>query len=112
VKYAIIIADGGADFPISELGGKTPFEAAHTPHLDALAKSGRIGRVATTPPGYVAGSDVCSMCLLGYDPREYHTGRAPLEAAALGIPLAPKDWIFRVNLVTVGDDGTPDAGLR
>jgi 2,3-bisphosphoglycerate-independent phosphoglycerate mutase len=111
VKYAIIIADGAADFPLKELGGKTPFEAAHTPNLDALAKSGRVGRAVTTPPGYDAGSDVCSMCLLGYDPRKYHTGRAPLEAAALGLELGPKDWIFRVNFVTVGDPGTPDDGL-
>ena len=111
MKYAVIIADGGADFPIAELGGKTPFEAAHTSHTDALAKAGRVGRAHTTPPGYTAGSDVCSMCLLGYDPRQYHTGRAPLEAAALGLKLASKDWIFRVNLVTVGDEGTPDAGL-
>jgi 2,3-bisphosphoglycerate-independent phosphoglycerate mutase len=111
VKYAIIIADGGADFPIEQLGGKTPFEAAKTPHLDALARAGRVGRVATTPPGWTAGSDVCSMCLLGYDPRKYHTGRAPLEAAALGLELGAKDWIFRVNLVTVGDPGTPDDGL-
>ncbi len=111
MKYAIIIADGGADFPIDALDGKTPFEAARTPHLDALAKVGRVGRAHTTPPGYTAGSDVCSMCLLGYDPRTYHTGRAPLEAAALGLDLASKDWIFRVNLVTIGEDGTPDEGL-
>lgn len=111
MKYAIIIADGGADFPIPDLGNRTPFEAAHTPNLDALARSGRVGTAGTTPPGFAAGSDVCSMCLLGYDPTKYHTGRAPLEAAALGLDLQPKDWIFRVNLVTVGDDGTPDAGL-
>jgi 2,3-bisphosphoglycerate-independent phosphoglycerate mutase len=111
MKYAIIIADGGADFPIDELDGKTPFEAASTPHLDALARAGRVGRVHTTPQGFNAGSDVCSMSLLGYDPKKYHTGRAPLEAAALGLTLAPKDWIFRVNLVTVGENGTPDEGL-
>ncbi len=111
MKYAIIIADGGADFPVDELDGQTPFEAASTPHIDALAKAGRVGRAHTTPPGFAAGSDVCSMCLLGYDPRKYHTGRAPLEAAALGLELGQRDWIFRVNLVTVGEDGTPDEGL-
>ncbi|HVU63227.1 MAG TPA: hypothetical protein VHC70_04580, partial [Phycisphaerales bacterium] len=111
MKYAIIIADGAADFPLKELGGRTPFEAADTPHLDALARVGRVGRAVTTPPGFGAGSDVCSMCLLGYDPRKYHTGRAPLEAAALGLDLAPKDWIVRLNLVTVGEDGTPEGGL-
>lgn len=111
MKYVIVIADGGADFPIDALGGITPFEAAHTPHIDALARSGRVGRAVTTPPGFSAGSDVCSMCLLGYDPARYHTGRAPLEAAALGLKLGAKDWIFRVNLVTVGEAGTPDHGL-
>ncbi len=111
MKYVVIIADGGADFPIEQLGGRTPFEAAHTPHLDALARAGRVGRAVTTPPGWAAGSDVCSMCLLGYDPRTYHTGRAPLEAAALGLDLGEGDWIFRLNFVTVGEPGTPDDGL-
>lgn len=109
----MIIADGAADFPLSDLGDRTPFEAAKTPNLDALARRGRIGTVATTPPGYTAGSDLCNMALLGYDPRVYHTGRAPLEAAALGLDLKPMDWIFRVNLVTVGADeaGGADDGL-
>lgn len=111
MKYVVLIADGAADLPIDELGGQTPFQAARTPNLDALAKIGRVGRAVTTPEPFGAGSDVCSMCLLGYDPRKYHTGRAPLEAAALGLDLGPKDWIFRVNLVTVGEPGTPDDGL-
>ena len=110
MKYAIIIADGGADFPIDQLDGRTPFQAAATPNMDALARRGRLGTAATTPPGFAAGSDVCSMSLLGYDPARYHTGRAPLEAAALGMALKPTDWIFRLNFVTVGTDG-PDDGL-
>lgn len=113
MKHVIIIADGGADFPIDQLDGKTPFEAARTPNLDALAAAGRMGTAVTTPRegGFEAGSDVCSMSLLGYDPVKYHTGRAPLEAAALGLDLKPTDWIFRLNFVTVGEDGTPDSGL-
>jgi len=111
MKYVIIIPDGGADLPIDELDGLTPLESARTPHLDALAKSGRVGTAATTPEGYGAGSDVCTMDLLGYDPARYHTGRAPLEAAALGIETAPDDWIFRLNLVTVGEDGSDQDGL-
>jgi 2,3-bisphosphoglycerate-independent phosphoglycerate mutase len=103
MKYVLIIPDGAADFPLDELEGLTAFEAAHKPHTDALAQTGRQGTVATTPQGMACGSDVCTMCLLGYDPRKYHTGRAPLEAAALGIPLEPTDWIFRINLVTVID---------
>lgn len=111
MKYAVIIPDGGADLPIDELGGKTPFEAARTPNLDRLARAGRVGCAATTPPGFAAGSDVCSMNLLGYDPRKYHTGRAPLEAAALGLKLDQRDWIFRVNLVTVGTTGADEGRM-
>ena len=111
VKYVVIIPDGGADRPIPELNGLTPLEAAETPHLDALARRGRTGTVRTTPPGFQAGSDVCNMSLFGYDPARYHTGRAPLEAASLGIETAPDQWIFRLNLVTTGEPGTPDEGL-
>lgn len=111
MKHIVIIPDGGADCPLPELGGKTPFQAARTPHLDALAAAGRLRRVVTTPPGFEAGSDVCSMDLLGYDPARFHTGRAPIEAAAMGLDLRPGDWIFRMNFVTIGASGTPDEGL-
>jgi 2,3-bisphosphoglycerate-independent phosphoglycerate mutase len=111
MKHVIVIADGAADLPLSELAGRTPFEAASTPHLDALAREATLGLAVTTPPGWLAGSDVCTMDLLGYDPVQYHTGRAPLEAAALGLEAGPGDWIFRLNLVTVGSPGTPDDGL-
>ncbi len=104
MKYALIIPDGAADTPIPELGNKTPLDVAHKPHMDALAMSGKLGTVKTTPPGYSAGSDVCTLCLLGYDPAKYHPGRAPLEAAAQGLKLDPeRDWVFRCNLVTIAD---------
>ncbi len=103
MRYVLIIPDGAADRPLEMLGGTTPLAAADTPHLDRLAAAGRLGTVATTPRGKPCGSDVCSMSLLGYDPTVYHDGRAPLEAAALGIDLDPADWVFRVNLVTVVD---------
>src|ERR1051325_8908791 len=103
MKYAIIIADGAADFRLDVLEGRTPFEAANKPHTDAIATEGRQGTVATTPSGYSAGSDICCMSLLGYDPNLYHPGRAPLEAAAMGIPVEPGQWVFRCNLVTVLD---------
>lgn len=101
MKYAIIIPDGAADEPLKDLGGKTPLEAAYTPNMDRIAKEGRIGLVRTVPEGFESGSDVATMCLLGYDPAVYHTGRAPLEAATQRIPLSPTDWVFRCNLVTV-----------
>jgi 2,3-bisphosphoglycerate-independent phosphoglycerate mutase len=103
MKYAIIIPDGAADEPIDELGGRTPLEAAHTPNMDRIAIEGRQGLVRTIPGGFDSGSDVAIMSLLGYDPATYHSGRAPLEAAAQQIPLAPSDWVFRCNLVTVVD---------
>jgi 2,3-bisphosphoglycerate-independent phosphoglycerate mutase len=102
-KYAIIIPDGAADDPLPQLDGKTPLEAAHTPNMDQIAMQGRQGFARTVPPGFESGSDVATMCLLGYDPAVYHTGRAPLEAAAQRIPLSPTDWVFRCNLVTVID---------
>lgn len=100
MKYAIVIPDGAADVPLEQLDGKTPFEVANKPHTDSLARAGRVGLVHTTPEGFAAGSDVCSMSLLGYDPAEYHTGRAPLEAAAMGIAMGEGDWVFRCNLIT------------
>jgi 2,3-bisphosphoglycerate-independent phosphoglycerate mutase len=103
MKYAIIIPDGAADEPLAELGGKTPLEAARTPNMDRVAMEGRQGLARTVPDGFESGSDVATMCLLGYDPKVYHTGRAPLEAAAQNIPLSPTDWVFRCNLVTVVD---------
>src|SRR5436190_19686831 len=103
MKYAIIIPDGAADEPLKELGGKTPLEAANTPNMDRIAMEGRQGTARTVPPGFESGSDVATMTLLGYDPKVYHTGRAPLEAAAQRIPLSRSDWVFRCNLVTVVD---------
>src|SRR6266404_6051217 len=103
MEYAIIIPDGAADEPLAELGGKTPLEAADTPNMDRIAMEGQQGTARTVPDGFESGSDVATMCLLGYDPAVYHTGRAPLEAAAQRIALSPSDWVFRCNLVTVVD---------
>src|SRR4051794_14017229 len=103
MKYAIIIPDGAADDPLKELNGQTPLEAAKIPNMDRVASEGRVGLVRTIPEGFESGSDVATMCLLGYDPAVYHTGRAPLEAGAQNIPLSPTDWVFRCNLVTVVD---------
>ena len=103
MKYVIIIPDGAADYRLDELNGRTPFEVADIPHIDRLAVSGRQGTVTTTPQGMTCGSDVCTMCLLGYDPTRFHTGRAPLEAAALGIDMTETDWAFRANFVTITD---------
>ena len=100
MKYAVIVPDGLGDWPIPELGNKTPLEAAKTPNLDRLASEGILGTLHTTPPGMYPGSDVCGLSLMGYDPTTCYTGRAPLEAASLGIDVKPGEKVFRCNLVT------------
>ncbi|MDR2422491.1 MAG: cofactor-independent phosphoglycerate mutase [Deltaproteobacteria bacterium] len=101
MKYLILIGDGMGDYPLAELGGLTPLAAAQTPNLDRLAKEGLVGRVATTPEGMAPGSDVAIMSLMGYYPKGVLTGRGPLEAAALNVPVNPGDLAFRLNLVTL-----------
>lgn len=103
MKYALIIPDGVADEPQASLGGRTPLQAANIPNMDAIAKAGGVGRADNTPPSMPSGSDVATMSLFGYSPLQYHTGRAPLEAAAQGIQLGPDDWAVRCNLVTIHD---------
>ena len=106
MKYVVCVPDGCADEPVAALGGRTPLQAAHTPTLDALAARGEVGRAAVIPDGMPPGSDVGNMSIFGYDPARFHTGRAPIEAAALGLRLRPDQVAFRCNLVTLGDDGT------
>ncbi len=104
VKYILLIPDGMADRPIPELDGKTPMEVARKPNMDWLAARGQVGVVNTIPEGMEPGSDVAAMSLLGYDPRKFYTGRGPIEAASMEIPLDKKDVAFRCNLVS--SDGT------
>jgi 2,3-bisphosphoglycerate-independent phosphoglycerate mutase len=106
VKYVICVPDGCADAPLDALGGRTPLEAAAMPTLARLARRGEVGRAAVIPPKMPPGSDVGNMSILGYDPARYHTGRAPIEAAALGLELRPDQVAYRCNLVEVGADGT------
>ena len=106
MKYVVCVPDGCADEPLAELDGRTPLDAASTPVLDALAARGEVGRAAVIPPGMPPGSDVGNMSILGYDPARFHTGRAPIEAASLGLRLRPDQLAYRCNLVTVGADGT------
>ncbi len=106
MKYVVCVPDGCADEPIDALGGRTPLEAASMPVLASLAARGEVGRAAVIPPGLPPGSDVGNMSIIGYDPAAYHTGRAPIEAAALGLRLRADQVAYRCNLVTVGPDGT------
>jgi 2,3-bisphosphoglycerate-independent phosphoglycerate mutase len=107
-KYAIIIPDGAADEPLEELGGQTVFEAAQIPNIDKISSQGKQGIVRTIPADMEPGSDVAQMSILGYDPKKYYTGRAPIEAVARNIDLSPQDWIFRCNLVTICDGKIAD----
>ena len=100
-KYLILVGDGMADEAQKELDGKTPLEEAQTPHMDRLASRGILGLTETIGPHQEPGSDVANMAILGYDPDQFHTGRAPLEAASMGINLLPGEVAFRCNLVTV-----------
>ncbi|MFH1923266.1 MAG: cofactor-independent phosphoglycerate mutase [Planctomycetota bacterium] len=108
MKYAIIIPDGCADEPQESLDGKTPLEAANVPAMDAVARSGVVGRSSNVPQSLPPGSDVANLSLLGYNPLEHFTGRAPLEAAAQGIELGPDDWAVRCNLVTIENQSMRD----
>ncbi|MGD8501021.1 MAG: cofactor-independent phosphoglycerate mutase [Phycisphaerales bacterium] len=102
-KYAIIIPDGAADEPLRQFGEQTAIEAAETPNMDRISASGRQGLVQTVPADMEPGSDVAQMSLLGYDPRRYYSGRAPIEAVARNVKLSLEDWVFRCNLVTIAD---------
>lgn len=120
MKYVVLIPDGAADLPRDDLDGRTALEAARIPHMDQLAADGSLGLVHTIPEGFSAGSDVANLCVLGYDPHRYYTGRAPLEASSLGIDLSNGKVAFRCNLVsiaggvmsdfTAGHIGTAEAG--
>lgn len=103
MKYALIIPDGAADRPIERLENRTVLQAAEIPNLDRLARSGRVGTVQTVPAGLTPGSDVAIMSVLGYDPQANYTGRAPIEAAAMGIDIQSRQIVFRCNLVTITD---------
>ncbi len=101
MKYIILVGDGMGDLPIAELGGKTPLAFAQTPAMDRIAREGELCLVRTVPEGFPPGSDVANLSLLGYLPHECYSGRAPLEAASLGVALAPDEIAFRCNLVTL-----------
>ncbi|HJJ83592.1 MAG TPA: cofactor-independent phosphoglycerate mutase [Methanocorpusculum sp.] len=101
MKYLLILADGAADEPLEELGGKTPLEVAKKPNMDMIARKGRCGMLKTVDESMTPGSDVANMSILGYDPEKYYTGRGALEALSMGIPFGDDDMAYRCNLVTI-----------
>ena len=104
MKYVVVLGDGMADQPIEELGGKTPLEYAKTPMMDELAKVSEIGMVHTVPDGMSPGSDTANLLVLGYDPKIYYSGRSPLEALSIGVPMKSTDVAIRCNLVTLSEE--------
>ena len=107
MKYLVFVPDGCADVPLPELDGRTPLEAARMPNVAKLAARSVVGRAAVIPPGLPPGSDVGNMSILGFDPARYHTGRAPIEAAAMGVEVGPDEVAYRCNLVTLSDGEHP-----
>ncbi len=104
MKYVVVLGDGMADEPIESLGNKTPLEAAVTPVLDELSKKSEIGLVHTIPEGMKPGSDTANLSVMGYDPKQYYTGRSPLEALSIGVPMKDTDVALRCNIVTLSEE--------
>ena len=103
MKYLVILGDGMADYPLEELGNKTPLEYANTPMMDALAQKGEMGLVHTIPEGMSPGSDTANLSVLGYNPKKYYSGRSPLEALSIGVPMKETDVSLRCNFVTLSE---------
>lgn len=107
MKYVIVLGDGMADEPIESLGGKTPLAYAKTAAMDELSKKGQIGLVHTIPDGMKPGSDTANLSVLGYDPKIFYSGRSPLEALSIGVPMKDTDVALRCNIVTISDGDEP-----
>ncbi len=104
MKYVVVLGDGMADEPIAELDGKTPLEYSQTPNMDKLSKLSEVGMVHTIPDGMSPGSDTANLSVMGYDPKKYYSGRSPLEALSIGVPMKDTDIAIRCNIVTISED--------
>src|SRR5438874_12631289 len=107
-KFVTVIPDGAADEPHDSLGGRSALQAANLPAMDSVARQGIVGRSRNVPDRFLPASDVATLSLLGYDPERYYTGRAPLEAAAMGVALGTDDWAIRCNLMTMNNGRLAD----
>ena len=105
MKYLVLLTDGAADYPIAEIGGKTPYAVANKPTIDLLAKNSLVGTVSNVPEGMVPESDTANLAVMSYDPKQYSKGRSPLEAMSLGLDMQPCDTAYRCNVVTIGNPG-------
>lgn len=107
MKYIVVLGDGMADQPLEELDGRTPLEYAKTPIMDMIAKKARLGLSKTIPDGMKPGSDTANLAVLGYNPKQYYTGRSPLEALSIGVDMEEGDIAIRCNIVTLTEDDLP-----
>jgi len=107
MKYVVVLGDGMADEPIEALGGKTPLAYAKTPNMDKLSKVSEVGMVHTIPDGMSPGSDTANLSVMGYDPKVYYSGRSPLEALSIGVPMKDTDIAIRCNIVTISEEDKP-----
>ena len=105
MKHIIILGDGMSDYPVARLGGKTPLQVAHKPHMDRIAREGRCGLFKTIEEDLPTGSEAANLSVLGYDPRKVLQGRGVLEAASMGVDIGPEDMGMRCNLICLFDDG-------
>ncbi len=107
MKYIVVLGDGMADEPLEELGGKTPLAYAKTPNMDRFSRLSEIGMVHTIPEGMKPGSDTANLSVMGYDPVKYYSGRSPLEALSIGVPMEETDIAIRCNIVTISEEDVP-----
>lgn len=106
MKYIVVLGDGMADEPIASISGKTPLAYANTKAMDRLSAAGEIGMVHTIPDGMSPGSDTANLSVIGYDPKIYYSGRSPLEALSIGVPMKATDIAIRCNIVTISEEET------
>lgn len=107
MKYVIVLGDGMADEPIEVLGNKTPLEVAKTPMMDMMALRSEMGISKNVPEGMKPGSDIANLAVLGYDPHKFYSGRSPLEALSIGVPMKDNDIALRCNFVTLSEEDVP-----
>ena len=108
MKSIIVIGDGMSDRPVAALGGKTPLMVARKPHIDRIAREGRMGLLRTIRATGPADSAVANLAVLGYDPEKVSQGRAVLEAASMGVEIGEGDVALRCNVIALeGDPADP-----
>ncbi len=109
-KGLLLILDGLGDRGVAAFDGKTPLEAANTPNMDALIKSGQGALIDPLFPGVPVGTHTGTGVLFGIPPLEIiNLTRGPVEAAGIELPVMLGDILIRCNFATLEPQG---AGFR